>query len=159
MLAKTSADETIVRNLARAPWPYGLADAQAALAAPPEPGMPRLLIFERTEGAPQLVGSCSLHRRPSGAVEMGYLIARARWNRGFATEAGEALLGIARALRLPRIEAAHFIDNPASGRVLEKLGFRDTGLTAPRHSCARGHEAMVKLFSLQLAGRQEALAA
>ena len=158
-LARAIADETIVRNLARAPWPYSLADAEAAIAAPPEPGLPRLLMFERTDAAPRLVGSCGLHRKPSGSVEMGYWVARANWNRGFATEAGEALVHIARALRLPRIEAVHFLDNPASGRVLEKLGFRDTGLTAPRHNCARGEEAMVRLFSLQLATRREALAA
>ena len=70
-----------------------------------------------------LVGACGLGRRPSGAVEMGYWIAREHWNRGFATEAGLALLAIAEALGLVRLEASYFIDNPASGRVLEKLGF------------------------------------
>jgi RimJ/RimL family protein N-acetyltransferase len=158
-LARAIADEVIVRNLAKAPWPYGVADAAAGLAAATDPGLPRFLILERTDGAPRLVGSCSLHPRPSGAVEMGYWIARADWNRGFATEAGEALVAIARALRLPRIEAAHFVDNPASGRVLEKLGFRDTGLTAPRHSCARGGEAMTRLFKLVLRQEEESLAA
>ena len=158
-LAATIADEMIVRNLAKAPWPYGLADAQAFIDAAPDPGLPRFLMFERTDGAPRLVGSCGLHVRPSGAVEMGYWVARAEWNRGFATEAGAALLDIARALRLPRIEGAHFVDNPASGRVLEKLGFADTGLTGTRHSCARGGEATVRLFSLRLARGDEALAA
>ncbi len=158
-LAKAIADETIVRNLAKAPWPYGMADAEAGLAAKPNPGLPRFLMFERTDGAPRLVGSCGLHAKPSGAIEMGYWVARADWNRGFATEAGMALLGIACALRLPQIKAAHFIDNPASGRVLEKLGFRDTGLTAIRHSCARGCEAPVKLFNLRLCAADEALAA
>ena len=158
-LAAAIADEKIVRNLATAPWPYGLDDAMSFLASQPFPGLPRMLIFERTNGAPRLVGSCGLHVRPSGAVEMGYWVARAEWNRGFATEAGAALLDIARALRLPRIEGAHFVDNPASGRVLEKLGFADTGLTGTRHSCARGGEATVRLFSLRLARADEALAA
>ena len=69
-----------------------------------------------------------------------------------ATEAGRALIDIARALRLPRLEASHFVDNPASGRVLEKLGFEPTGLSAPRYSCARGGEALTRLFRLSLAG-------
>ena len=159
VLAATIADEQIVRNLATAPWPYGIADAQAFLCAAPAPGLPRFLMFERTDGAPRLVGSCGLHPKPSGAVEMGYWVARADWNRGFATEAGKAIIDIARALRLPRIEAAHFIDNPASGRVLEKLGFRDTGLTATRHSCGRGDEAAVRLFSHRLMADDEAMAA
>jgi RimJ/RimL family protein N-acetyltransferase len=64
-------------------------------------------------------------------------------------------------LRVPTIGAAHFVDNPASGRVLEKLGFRDTGLTALGHSCARGGEAVVRRYRLSLAsrGREEPLAA
>lgn len=158
-LAAAIADEVIVRNLAKAPWPYSLADAQAGLAAAPDPGLPRFLMFERTDGAPRLVGSCGLHPRPSGGVEMGYWVARADWNRGFATEAGAALIEIARTLRLPRLQAAHFVDNPASGRVLEKLGFADSGLTGTRHSCARGGEATVRLFSLALVAADEALAA
>ena len=153
MLAKAIADEQIVRNLGMAPWPYRLEDAQAGLAAPPEPGLPRMLIFERSEAAPRLLGGCSLNRQPSGAVELGYWIARKDWNRGIASEACAALVEIAVALRLPKLQAAHFVDNPASGRVLEKLGFQPTGISAPRFSCGRGAEAMARLYRLSLAAR------
>ena len=160
-LAKAIADETIVRNLSSAPWPFGLRDAEAFLAAPRDPVLPSLLIFERTHGAPALVGACGLARRPSGAVELGYWIARGHWDRGFATEAGQALVGIARALGIARLEASHFLDNPASGRVLEKLGFQSTGIIAPRLSCARGVEIPARFFRLQLSvdGQDEPLAA
>jgi hypothetical protein len=46
--------------------------------------------------------------------------------------------------------------------VLEKLGFRPTGLTAPRMSCARGTEAPSRLLRLVLgekAATEEAIAA
>ena len=158
-LARAIADEAIVRNLARAPWPYSVADAAAGLAAPEEAGLPRFLIMERTDAAPRLVGACGFGQRPSGAIELGYWIARGHWNHGFATEACRALIDIARTLRLPQLEAAHFVDNPASGRVLEKLGFRDTGITAPRHSCARGGDAMTRQFRLVLTDDDEAMAA
>jgi len=163
-LAAAIADERIVRNLATAPWPYRLRDAEAFLAQPRDPVLPSFLIFERTDGEPRLVGSCGLGRRPSGAVELGYWIARSHWGRGFATEASSALLEIARALRLPRLQASHFLDNPASGRVLEKLGFEPLGITAPRASCARGTEAQARMFALELARAEtgqdeEALAA
>ena len=158
-LARAIADEQVVRNLATAPWPFALQDAEAFLAAPRDPALPSFLITERTDGAPRIVGACGLGRRPSGAVEMGYWIARPYWGRGFATEASQALIDIARALKLPRLEASHFIDNPASGRVLEKLGFVATGLSAARYSCARGGEAIAKLYRLRLIERQEALAA
>jgi RimJ/RimL family protein N-acetyltransferase len=155
-LAAAIADEMIVRNLATAPWPYSLRDAEAFLAQPRDPVMPTFLVFERTEGAPALVGSCGLGRRPSGAVEMGYWIARAHWGRGFATEASIALIDIARTLGFTQLEGSHFVDNPASGRVLEKLGFRPLGITAPRLSCARGAEAPSRLLRLTLTGEAEA---
>ena len=158
-LAGAIADEHIVRNLASAPWPFALRDAEAFLATPRDPVLPSFLIYERTTAQPQLVGACGLGRRPSGAVELGYWIARDHWNRGFATEAGTALLGIAEALALPRLEASFFLDNPASGRVLEKLGFHATGLTAPRYSCARGGEATVRLCSKSLATEEVKIAA
>ena len=86
-LARAIADEQVVRNLATAPWPYRQEDAEAFLASPRDPAMPSFLISERTDGDPRLVGACGLGRRPSGAVEFGYWIAREHWGKGFATEA------------------------------------------------------------------------
>ena len=155
-LAAAIADERIVRNLATAPWPYRLRDAEAFLAQPRDPVLPSFLIFERTDGEPRLIGSCGLARRSSGAVELGYWIARPFWGRGFATEASSALIDIVRALRLPQIQASHFIDNPASGRVLEKLGFEPLGIIALRLSCGRGEEAPARMFRLELERAEQA---
>ena len=149
-LAAAIADEAVVRNLAVVPWPYSLRDAEAFLASPRDPVLPSLLIFQRTDAEPRLIGSCGLARRPSGAVEMGYWISRPHWGRGFATEACEALIDIARTLALPSLEGSHFVDNPASGRVLEKLGFEPIGIVAPRMSCARGKEVPARMMRLRL---------
>lgn len=154
-LARAIADEAIVRNLASAPWPFALRDAEAFLAAPRDPVLPSFLIFERTGGEPALAGACGLGRRPSGNVELGYWIARPFWGRGLATEAGRQLVEIARTLGLARLEASHFLDNPASGRVLDKLGFQPTGLVAPRLSCARGVEIPARFMTLSLGARSE----
>jgi RimJ/RimL family protein N-acetyltransferase len=154
-LATAIADEVIVRNLATAPWPYRLRDAEAFLAQPRDPVLPSFLIFERTSGAPRMVGSCGLGRRPSGAVELGYWIGRPFWGRGFATEAATALIEIARTLGFTQLEGSHFLDNPASGRVLEKLGFKPLGISAPRLSCARGTEAQARLLRLDLVDESE----
>ena len=131
-LAAAIADEMIVRNLATAPWPYRLRDAEAFLAQPRDPVLPSFLIFERTDGAPRLVGSCGLGRRPSGAVELGYWISRPYWGHGYATEAGLALIDIART-----------------------LGFMPLGISAPRLSCARGTEAQARLLRLTLTARSD----
>lgn len=159
-LAKAIADEAIVRNLALAPWPYGLEEAQAYLDSFKQAkALPSFLLFRRTDADPELVGGAGFGRKPTGAVEIGYWIARAHWGNGYAYEAGKQLIEIARVLGLSRLEGGHFIDNPASGRVLEKLGFRSTGRIVPRHSCARGGQVPCRLFTLELAGSNEVMAA
>ena len=155
-LAAAMSDRAIARNLAVVPWPYTLRDAEAFLASPRDPVLPSFLIFERTDAAPRLIGSCGLGRRPSGAVEMGYWISRSFWGRGFASEACTALIEIARTLGLTRLEASHFIDTPASARVLDKLGFESVGIIAPRMSCARGEEVPARLMRLRLTASVEA---
>jgi RimJ/RimL family protein N-acetyltransferase len=87
---------------------------------------------------------------------MGYWIGRPFWGRGYATEACTALVDIARTLGLPSLEGSHFIDNPASARVLEKLGFEALGIIAPRMSCARGQEVPARLMRLQLQAAADA---
>jgi len=155
-LFEAIADERIVRNLATAPWPYRPGDAEAWLATERKASEPSLLIFRCTDGAPELIGAIGFGRRPSGAMEFGYWIARRHWGRGYATEAGRALLATARhGLRLKRLDAGHFLDNPASGRVLEKLGFKPTGTIVPYYSAGRGEEAPCRLFELDLGGEAE----
>jgi RimJ/RimL family protein N-acetyltransferase len=155
-LVAALGSERIVRNLAKAPWPYRRADAEGYLAGEHDPLLPSLLIFQRTDRAPVLVGGCGLGRLPSGGVQLGYWIAVPFWGRGYATEAGGALVDIARALRVPRLQASFFLDNPASGRVLEKLGFEPTGVTAPLLSRGRGCEAPAKILALQLGAHADA---
>lgn len=162
-LARAMGHKPVVMNLATAPWPYTLQHAQAFLTGPRDPLLPSLLALERTEGPPRLVGACGLGRRPSGAIELGYWVAPPAWGQGFATEMCEAVIDIARTLGLPQLEGSYFLDNPASGRVLEKLGFEQLGIVAPRLSCARGTEAPARLMRLRIGDRcsdeQEPLAA
>lgn len=146
-LAKAVADEAIVTKLAAAPWPYHLQDAEALLSGAHDPRYPDLLMFARTLGQPRLVGGIGLKRDAEGQAELGYWVARPYWGLGFATEAGEAVVRMAReSLRHRKLVAGHFIDNPASGRVLHKLGFRPTGRTVARHSAARHGSAPCLTF-------------
>jgi len=60
--------------------------------------------------------------------ELGYWIAVSYWNRGYATEASRAVLEYGfTTLNLNRIHAHHFSRNPASGRVLIKIGMQHEG--------------------------------
>ena len=158
-LFQAIADERIVRNLATAPWPYCMADAETFLARERPADQAACLIFLRTDGAPRLVGGIGFGRTQEDEVEFGYWIARSFWDQGIATEAGRALVANARdSLRLKRLVAGHFTDNPASGRVLRKLGFRPTGVTRSRFSAGRNAIAPAKEFALELAGTEAAAA-
>jgi RimJ/RimL family protein N-acetyltransferase len=148
-LAAAIADEAIVKNLAGPPWPFLMRDAEAYLARARDPVLPTLMIFERSHG-PQLIGECGLARRQSGSVELGYWIARPFWGHGYATEACAALVDIARTIGLQSVQGSHFIDNPASARVLQKLGFESLGIVAPRMCRARGEEVPAQLMRLEL---------
>src|SRR3546814_6851772 len=99
---------------------------------------PRFLITRARDAA--LVGCIGIDRNGPD-IELGYWIARQHWGRGYATEAGRAVLDISAMLGHQRLVASHFLDNPASGRVLQKLGFVATGRVATRHSCGRGEAA------------------
>ena len=143
------ADEGIVRNLARAPWPYEEQHARDFAELPQQARSPRFLIIEAATR--DLVGCIGIDpTRDPKCAEIGYWIARHAWGKGYATEAGFAALTMARVLGYNRVEAGHFIDNPASGRVLEKLGLARKSETAMRHSLARGEDVESIEYALEL---------
>ena len=116
--------DKIARNLAVVPWPYSLRDAEAFLASPRDPVLPSLLIFERGQNAPQLVGSCGLGRRPSGAVELGYFVMPGWRRRGLAEEAARAMMDWARRVHgVRRFVVSIGPANAASVAMARKLGF------------------------------------
>ena len=90
-------------------------------------------VTARADG--QLVGSVGLRDidREHSQAEMGFWIAVDCWGRGYATEGAQALLRFGfEALKLNRIYAHHMLRNPASGRVLEKIGMRQEGVLRQR---------------------------
>lgn len=72
----------------------------------------------------KLIGWCGLKRdRDTGEVDLGYRFFRHCWNMGYASEAGQACLEIAPSFGITEIIARADKANPASWRVMEKLGF------------------------------------
>jgi [ribosomal protein S5]-alanine N-acetyltransferase len=71
------------------------------------------------------LGITARHKRGG----LGYWLGVDFWGKGFATEAARAVLTYGfQTLELHRIEAGHYPRNPASGRVLEKIGMQREGL-------------------------------
>lgn len=77
-----------------------------------------------------LLGAITLRlNREHGWAELGYWLGADFWNQGYATEAAGALVDYAfGTLGMNRVQAHHFVRNPASGRVMQKLGMREEGV-------------------------------
>lgn len=67
------------------------------------------------------------------SAEIGYSLSRAHWNHGYMTEALREVIDFGfNEMALHRIEAQHETTNPASGRVMEKVGMRKEGVLRGR---------------------------
>ncbi len=79
------------------------------------------------EGVVGAVGLVFTLRHARG--ELGYWIGKPFWNQGYCTEAARAVLSTAfEELEMNRVHASHFERNPASGRVMEKIGMHKEGV-------------------------------
>ena len=79
-------------------------------------------IVEKESGL--LIGSIGLVRDPErhACCEVGYCLGESWWNCGYATEALRAVLNLAVRVGYRLVYAKHAIENPASGRVMQKAG-------------------------------------
>ncbi len=76
------------------------------------------------------IGSLSVVRidEAAGSVELGYCIGRPWWGRGLTAEAVKAAIDyLIRVVGANRVAACHDVDNPRSGRVMEKAGMTREG--------------------------------
>ena len=79
--------------------------------------------FSIIEGE-ELIGSGLFFGGDETSMEIGYAVARSCAGRGLAPEAARAMCGFAfRTLKLKAVTARVSVENPASIRLLEKLGF------------------------------------
>ena len=149
------AHEAVAMKLARLPWPYKLDDAVEYLTQQAESAHPHMLIFARTAVKPRLVGGIGLDVNGC-AAELGYWISPRYWGLGFATEAARVVVDAARtSLPCRKLVAHHFIDNPASGNVLRKLGFERTARVMSRPCLARGRDVPSFDYVLTFAGQED----
>ncbi|HEU0067121.1 MAG TPA: GNAT family N-acetyltransferase [Sphingomonas sp.] len=149
-LACAIAHEAVAHMLARVPYPYTVDDARAFTTLPRGGHDTRFLILAHDDATPRLIGGIGIQQH-DGEHQLGYWLTPASWGRGYATEAAQAVVAMARdALPIAALHAWHFADNPASGRVLRKLGFRPTGVTTERPSLARETWAPSVAYALDL---------
>lgn len=87
----------------------------------------------------QLIGSCDVVYKPEYQKwSIGYNIAFDYWNKGYTTEAAKAVVEYLSSMGVKHFCASHAVDNPASGRVMEKIG-----MTFWRNGCCQCHDGKV----------------
>jgi RimJ/RimL family protein N-acetyltransferase len=124
-------DFDVARMTSRVPYPYSEGDAEAFLA---RGEAHRFVIQRKSDGL--FMGMTGLH--VEDGYEFGYWLGKPFWGFGYATEAACRLVNYAfESLDQDTVHAGWFYDNPASGRVLAKLGARHNG-SAMRDCRARG---------------------
>jgi len=140
----------IARMTSRIPHPYTLLDADLWLGSL---GKDEVVWGIERDG--ELIGAVGYILGDPGQAEIGYWIGKSWWGHGFASEATRTLVQHCFGSGgFRRLTCGHFIDNPASARVIAKLGFRRTG-TAKQWCEARQSE----VITIKYARRRPVLAA
>ena len=115
--------------------------------------------------------SCDCHLPArKGEPTVGYWIAKPFWNQGLCTEALQLLIAHLRqqnenyenyeknevgATTIPSLISGHFIDNPASGSVMEKCGFLPTGDICYDPTLHNGTTRPIRVLRLNLNAKNE----
>ncbi len=105
-------------------------------------------IVEKSTG--KVVGTIGYmwYQKDNSACEVGYSLARRCWNRGYMTQALNAVLDYTfRELGINRVEAQHETDNGASGAVMRKCGMTKEGTLRSR-LYNKGRYVDVDLYSI-----------
>lgn len=129
-LAIALCNLSISRNTSSIPHPYSIADAVDFIERQKSKNSTSVKKVVTLKSAPhELIGSVRLHINPANRrCELGYWIAEPHWSHGYATEAAAFMVDYAfSVLKFPEVSADYNTDNPASGHVLYRLGFFETG--------------------------------
>lgn len=129
-VSRLAGDMRVSESAATIPYPYSAELAQSWIEGHGLLRRKGLAIIRAIESPDEGLVGCAELRISSAlkATSLGYWIGFPYWGRGYATEAGRALVRYALGeLRLLRVRACCLARNLASGRVLEKTGLRYLG--------------------------------
>jgi [ribosomal protein S5]-alanine N-acetyltransferase len=131
LVSKLAGEKAIASTTRRIPHPYTLEMAENWVASLPElHAKGELLNYAIVlQSTGEFIGSIGLILNATDHHgELGYWIGSPYWNRGYATEAALKMVDYAfEGMQLHRIFALHMTRNPASGRVMQKIGMKKEG--------------------------------
>ena len=130
-MQKLAGDRSIADMTIRVPHPYEVGMAEKWIKTHSgefKKGREAVFAIER-RSRKRIIGAVGLTIDGENRnAELGYWVGKRYRNMGYATEAAELMLMYGfEELNLNRIHAHHFSRNPASGRVLEKIGMKKEG--------------------------------
>ena len=146
-------DYDVVRMTLAMPWPYTEECAKSWIASTLENfknGKSYEFGICLKDKPKSVVGCVSLVLGKGDAkkAELGYWVDKKLWGNGIATEATKALINYGfNDLGLNSIFARHYDINPASGRVMTKVGMRYVGRMR-QHECRFGEYHDVEYYDL-----------
>ena len=128
LLAMYTADKRLAEATRSIPHPLPPGATEAFIArALSEKRVDDVWVMDGAgHGLAEVLGLVSLTRMDRGQSEIGYWVAPAFWNTGFASEAVRAMVA-ANPHQARTIFAEVFQDNPVSARVLTNCGFQYLG--------------------------------
>lgn len=131
------------------PYPYTLDMAKSWISSQEENKDKRLEFAVILKSNNKLIGSIGLGiENTDRHGEVGYWISPDYWGKGYATEALKLLIDFAfKKLKFHKIYAKHYVENPASGKVMQNCGMSLVG-TLKDHSFKNGKFNDVKLYEL-----------
>ncbi|MBL4617664.1 MAG: GNAT family N-acetyltransferase [Robiginitomaculum sp.] len=132
-LCELIAEPEIISMMEQPPWPYTLADAELWLRGlPSRKERKQAYCFAIEIPRTGIIGGISLQKKNSDLFDLGFWVGKDYWGKGYANEAAQAIMawGV-NELALTKITVGYFQDNPASGKLLQKLGFVATGKACP----------------------------
>jgi [ribosomal protein S5]-alanine N-acetyltransferase len=125
-IAMFAGEWDVARMTSRIPHPYSLIDADLWIASL---GSDEFVRAVERDG--ELIGAVGYIANLAGQAEIGYWIGKPWWGNGYATEAARTLMHHCfDKCGFKQLTCGHFVDNPASARVIKKLGFRRVGTGA-----------------------------
>lgn len=130
VVQRLAGDRAIADTTLSIPHPYEDGMAESWIAGQAERLRDGHFVFAITlRASNDLIGAIGLKiDATSKKAELGYWVGVPYWNQGFATEAARRLVAYAfEELSLNRVAARHFARNPASGRVMQKVGMVHEG--------------------------------
>lgn len=145
---RLAADREIARNTLLIPHPYPEGAAEEWISGHDEKSDNHIFAIALRAGG-EAMGAIGLHVEwPHERAEIGFWLGVPYWGNGYATEAARAVVGYALMdAGLNRVFAYHFTGNPASGRVLLKIGMQREG-TMRQHLVKWGERVDVDYYGI-----------